>query len=185
MGSDNLLITALPEVLNRAVDIAQEAANGEIGDAAEGAYLAQIERTLEKSGMTMEELDSLGGPRTWFGRMFERAQDWWWDRSNARKNEPSFELEAAFSFPVPLLQTHPLQDTPLDYDEVEKRIAVATADIISEITKKTDWELIPFKNQALATTRSLTRSSKSWVCGRRRQMKRCWFLWISLKKTLN
>lgn len=98
-----LFVTSLADVLPRAVAIAQEAWDGEVGDAAEQAYREQMDRSLAKLGMTLEELDQLATPRSWLGRLIERAQDWWWERRYARQDPPESErLEAMFAFSISL-----------------------------------------------------------------------------------
>jgi len=136
----DLFVTPLPECLTRAVAIAQEAWNGEVGDAAEQAYKDQIDQSLTQTGMTLEELDQLGAPRGWIGRTIERVQDWWWERRHAA-DDPTMhdEFEALFAFPVPLLRTKPLQDTPYDYEEVDRMMAAVVEQIADAITSQTEW----------------------------------------------
>lgn len=141
--SDELFVTPLRDVLPRAVQIAQEAWEGELGDAAEEAYQAQMDRSLTQAGMTIEELDQLGAPRSWFGRMVDRAQDWWWDRKYAAEDAAD-GLEAAFAFPVPVLQTKPLQDTPFEYDEVDQMMEAAILQIRQVIDTGTKWTAVAF-----------------------------------------
>lgn len=141
-----LFVTSLADVLPRAVAIAQEAWDGEVGDAAEQAYREQMDRSLAKLGMTLEELDQLDTPRSWLGRLIERAQDWWWERRYARQDPPESErLEAMFAFSIPLLQTQPLEDTPYGYDEVDRMMAAAAAQIAQAITDQTQWTPIAFE----------------------------------------
>lgn len=81
---------------------------------------------LDDLGMTLEELDALGQPRTALGRLWERVEDWWWSVRN-RSEAP----DAAF-WPIaaPLLgATRPLQDVPGDYDEIYEVIFRVRAEI--------------------------------------------------------
>ena len=139
--SDALFDTPLEATVRRAVSVALEAWDGEMGDSAEQAYKEQMDRSLAQSGMTEEEIDRFDSPRSWVGRMIERLQDWWWERTYEAVDA---DLETAFAFPVPLLQTKPLQETPFDYDEVDRRMAHAATEIAAAISGQTSWETVPF-----------------------------------------
>jgi len=145
MQDDPLFTNPLPDIIALAVKLAQEARTGDFGDAAEGAYEKQMQRTVDVTGFNPAEIDALGAPRTWIGRLIERVQDAWWDRTKPPVTDLHSQLEILFSFPVPLLQTHPLQDTPFEYDEVDQQLAAAQAEIIAAITDQTDWTPIAFE----------------------------------------
>lgn len=139
-----LFATPLPDVIERAVKMAREAEAGELGEAAEAAYNEQIEKDLQASGLTMDQLDRLGEPRTWLGRVAERVQDWWWEKTTPR-DEVAEGLESALAFPAPLLRTHPLQDVPFDYDDVDRQIGQAVNRIGAAISAETGWTPVPLQ----------------------------------------
>jgi len=91
---------------------------------------------LDDLGMTLEELDALGQPRTALGRLWERVEDWWWSVRN-RSDAP----EAAFwPLAAPLLgTTRPLQDVPGDYDEIYEAIGHAKAAIARAVQDTGRW----------------------------------------------
>lgn len=141
-----LFATPLPDVIERAVKMAREAEAGELGEAAEAAYNEQIEKDLQASGLTMDQLDRLGEPRTWLGRVAERVQDWWWEKTTPRYvDEVTEGLEATLAFPAPLLRTHPLQDVPFDYDDVDRQIGQAVNRIGAAISAETRWTPVSFE----------------------------------------
>lgn len=149
MSETELFLTPLPEAVERAVAIAQEALSEAGGQMVEKAYQDQTERMLAGLDMTMEELDKLGAPTSWIGRMAERVQDWWWDKTAAFKDSEEDadedELALMFFMPIPVLQTCPLQETPLEYDEVDEKMAAAASEIMAAITQRTAWQPVPFQ----------------------------------------
>ncbi|MEJ6401432.1 hypothetical protein [Yoonia sp. 2307UL14-13] len=144
MNDTDLFLVPVQDTANLAVRIAAEAQDGELGETAEKAYQAEFDRLQQATGLTVAELDDLGAPKTAIGRLFERVQDWWWDKTSGFRDDAQAALEAAFSFPVPLLRTYPLQDTPFEYDEVDRQMAEATAQITAAISQRTAWEPMSF-----------------------------------------
>ena len=149
MEDTDLFPTPLSQTRALAVEVANEAYAGALGDAAEAAYRTESEYFAGLAGLTAEDVEALDTPKSWLGRLWERIEDWWWDIRDAitffQAQEEDADLGAIFAFPVPLLRTHPLQDTPLEYAEVDQRMAAATSDIIADISQKTDWTPVPFQ----------------------------------------
>jgi len=149
VNETELFLTPLLEVIERAVAIAQETLSETDGPRVEKAYQDQTERMLVGLDMTMDELDKLGAPTTWIGRMVERVQDWWLDKTAALTDRDGDadedELALIFFMPIPVLQTCPLQETPLEYDEVDEKMAAAASEIMAAITQRTDWQPVPFQ----------------------------------------
>lgn len=142
---NDLFLSPIPDAVERAVRVAQEALSGELGEAAEEAYQAEFERFEADHGDTLDALAALEAPKTALGRLIERVQDWWWEKTSALQGDAADDLDAALAYPVPLLQTHPLQDVPLDYDQIDALMAQAMAEIAEAISQQTAWVSVPFQ----------------------------------------
>lgn len=149
MAYRDLFLKPLAETVDLAIALAQEAYDGEFGENAETAYQAEFVRLQGSTALALEEVDQIGAPKTAIGRLIERIQDWWWDRVSQPTidlgEEDEAILETTFAFPVPLLRTHPLQDTPYEYDEIDCALDAATSEIIDGVSAQTAWVPISFQ----------------------------------------
>ncbi|MGB1235151.1 MAG: hypothetical protein ACPG5U_05410 [Planktomarina sp.] len=155
--ADDLFETSIAEATMTAVNIATEAYSGQMGDIAEQAWKADVQRMQEDTKRTEAELHRMGIRLPWTTRMTHRVQMWWWgitdrieDTFDQLRPDTSDEVftqddaYAQFAMPLPLLKTYPLQDVPFEYDEVDTLFAQVAETMAQAITDQTNWTRVAF-----------------------------------------
>lgn len=152
--TSDLLTEPVETVRQRATALSAARSWAEFDPAAQKAFRANEAQMIARTQESLNSLKKMGiNPRPFspglVGRLFDRALEWF-DDWRYRRNNPDADTDEGASSggllpaSIPLAQTHPYQDMPFAYDEIDSAIDALIADLAALISAQPHWTEVSF-----------------------------------------